>query len=222
MLTAHTVGPRDAPLHVVLCHGFGADPYDLAPLASELRLGGEACFHFPAAPHSFPAGWGGLAWFPSEPAGIAAFASGDLFANLAPIDPPGLAESGRMLAEYVRAIGSGGGAGARRIVLGGFSQGAIVACEAVIAHGTQPDAVLLLSGALIAERRWRAAAGRSAVGGLRIVQTHGTADPVLPLESGRALASLLAEADADLSLLEFDGGHAIPASLLPRIAELLA
>lgn len=220
MLTAHTSGPRDATLHVLLCHGFGADPYDLAPLASELDLGVPARFHFPAAPYAFPPGWGGLAWFPSTAADIAAFATGDHFANLAPIDPPGLAESGALLAEYAEGITCEDGQ--RRLVLGGFSQGAIVACEAVLAHGVRPDAMLLLSGALIAERRWRADAERAGPEGMRIVQTHGTADPVLPVESGRALASLLADAGANLTLLEFDGGHTIPGSLLGRIAGLLA
>lgn len=91
----------------------------------------------------------------------------------------------------------------------------MVACEAVLAAGIRPRGLLVLSGALIARERWQrlardAAPNIPSPAGLSVFQSHGTTDPVLPVETGKALGDLLDDAGAIRAWLEFDGGHGIP------------
>jgi predicted esterase len=106
---------------IVLCHGFGADAEDLAPLAREIPLVGKVRWLFPQAPYRFQMGWGaGRAWFPRDAAGLESFMSGEIFASLAEVDPPGLEEASRELTEFM----DGMGCDPAQTVIGGFSQGA--------------------------------------------------------------------------------------------------
>lgn len=220
MLDAIVRGSESSDVAVVLCHGFGADAADLASLAGGLDPGEHAYYVFPNAPHLLPHGWGaGRAWFPEEPGEIVSFATGELFRKLALLDPPGLEASGAMLAETVNDAAAG-----RRLILGGFSQGAMVACEAVLSGGLRPDALLVFSGALIAERRWTdlIAAGSSPFAGLPVIQSHGRLDSVLPFDAGVALGTLLDRGGAERTFFEFNGDHGIPPQLLPAVTDRLA
>jgi phospholipase/carboxylesterase len=217
MLNTISRGADDAEVTLVLCHGFGADASDLASLADAFAPATPMRFLFPNAPHAFPRGWGsGRAWFPQDPQEMVQFATGELFRKLAMLDPPGLESSAKVLAQTLREEARGS-----QLILGGFSQGAMIACEAVLTAGVRPDALLLLSGALIAEKRWKRflTADVTPVRGMPVLQTHGTLDPVLPYDEGVALAEMLRDGGADHTFLQFDGGHGIPPGFLSRISE---
>jgi len=203
---------------VVLCHGFGADAGDLAPLAQAIPLPGKVRWLFPQAPYQFQMMWGvGRAWFPRDPAGIEAFLSGETFGSLAGVDPPGLEDSSRELMEYMDLMGCD----PAQTVVGGFSQGAMVAAATILRLPQLPAGLLLLSGSIIAaDRLRRLAEGRDTeLRDLRVAQYHGQEDPVLPFEAGQAMAALLESAGADVRFAVFPGGHGIPQSILPSIAE---
>lgn len=215
MLEFVTAGRRDGPT-VVLCHGFGAHMHDLAPLAPEL---GEERFRFvfPQAPVALPGYPAGRAWFPREERELELFATGAAFSDLAALDPPGLAQSATELAELLDSLRLE----PETTVVGGFSQGAMIACELVFGnHWGRPAGLLVLSGSLIAEQRWRAAV--SAAAGLPVFQSHGDADPILPPEQAAALGSLLRDGGAAYRFERFRGGHAIPGTVVGSVGEFLS
>lgn len=228
MLECTAVGPQDADLLIVLCHGFGADERDLVPLAEAISTPVPARWLFPRAPWGLPSGWGtGRAWFPRDPGEIAAFATGETFANLAPVDPPALAESGSDLARAVRLCSRGSSRQQSECltIVGGFSQGSMVACEALLGGGLEADGLVVLSGALIAAERWRAHAdrdGSGALAGIPVFHSHGRADPVLPFAAGARLGTLLDEAGAARTFVGFDGGHGIPPHVVERLSAWIA
>jgi phospholipase/carboxylesterase len=205
---------------VVLCHGFGADAGDLAPLAEELGAGGEIRWLFPQAPYQFQMSWAaGRAWFPRDPAGIESFLSGENLGSLGNFDPPSLGTASVELIEFMDQMECD----PAQTVVGGFSQGAMVAADAVLRIAHLPAGLLLFSGSIIAADRWRAAAADRAdeFRSLRIAQYHGTDDPVLPYESGRSLAAVFESAGAAVEFTSFSGGHGIPGGVFPSVTRQL-
>ncbi|MGO8971595.1 MAG: alpha/beta hydrolase [Myxococcaceae bacterium] len=215
-------------LAVVLCHGYGASGSDLVPLAPDLLarapgLGSRVRFVFPAAPLSLAefAGGEARAWWPVDwEANLALRAGGaEGRAELRARVPDGLAHARRQLAGCVEVLMQTSGLSSQQVVLGGFSQGAMVTTDLALRQDEAPAALVILSGTLTAEAEWRSRAGRRQ--GLRVLQSHGRQDPILPFAGAEALRDLLQEAGLKVDFLPFDGPHTIPEEALNRLGALL-
>lgn len=214
---------------VVLCHGYGAPGADLVGLAPELarvnpRTAQEVRFVFPEAPLSLgPVGWGeGRAWWPIDVNRFAAVSqrgSGGGLALLRRELPEALPRMRKAVTALVEEVARAAGVPLSRVVLGGFSQGAMVATDVALHLPEPPAALAAFSGTLIAESVWtpRAHEGK----GLPALVTHGRDDPILPYENAVALRDLLQAAGWDVQFLPFSGGHTIPPEALSRFAALL-
>jgi len=206
-------GGGDGPV-VVLLHGFGAPGEDLAPLWRVLEVPRETRFVFPAAPIALPPMFGaGRAWWLIDLERIAATLAGEPFE--APRgEPDGLPEAraqvGAMLDEVERAISPS------KIILGGFSQGAMLSCDVALGSARRLDGLVQLSGTLLLEEKWtREAPARR---GLPVLQSHGMEDPLLPFAAAERLRALLDAAGLPVEWVEFHGGHAIPDRVLERLS----
>ena len=204
---------------VVLCHGFGANMHDLAGLTGALSLGRPVRWVFPQAPVELPGYPAGRAWFPSDPTEFLAFASGELFSDLSGLDPSGLRQSGRLLLDLLDRIGSP----VSRTVIGGFSQGSMVALEAALAASEPPAGLVVLSGSIIAGDRWRkaGAARERPLDGLPVFQSHGAGDPILPYAQAVRLGELLDACGAKRRFVRFGGGHEIPPAVTEPLTDFL-
>lgn len=242
-------GGPEPTVPVVLCHGYGAPGHDLAGLSLEWteRLGDAAekfRFVFPAAPNDLselgmP---GGRAWWPINMAKLAELAETDRPEELYDQHPPGLDEARGMLAETIREViasvegvasveGTTGGSesdGSNRdqsepdvpLVLGGFSQGAMLAMDVSLRGPIEPPVALFqLSGALICQDVWKPVAGRLAE--TDVFQSHGTADPILPFAAAEALRDLLVGAGVCVDFYPFHGPHTIDSGAVTRTTEIL-
>jgi phospholipase/carboxylesterase len=213
-------------LLVVLCHGFGAPGTDLVPLAGELlalepSLAERARFVFPAAPLSLDEHglYGGRAWWHLDVAQFAtAIARGALREEFRKT-PEGLPEARRLLTGLVEAVGERTGLAASRVVLGGFSQGSLVATDVALRLPEPPAALCILSGTLVCEDAWRELAGRR--GKLPVLQSHGRLDPILPFQGAVGLRELLSGAGLEVDFIEFQGMHTIPLEAMRRMAQVL-
>jgi phospholipase/carboxylesterase len=107
------------------------------------------------------------------------------------------------------------------LLVGGFSQGAMLAMD-VACRGLKvaPSALCLYSGALICERYWKASVPR--LSACKIVQSHGRQDPILPFTAGAWLRDLLLNAKCKVDFIEFNGSHSIPMAAIERTARLLS
>lgn len=211
----------------LLLHGFGATAGDLLPLAP--AIGVIRRWYAPEAPVPIAIDGTvfGRAWFPREERELLRALQGEYFFDLAGLDPPGLTEA----AEAVRSFIADRGLDLSRVVVIGFSQGAMVAAE-MLRQGLArergeepfPAAVVLLSGALVAAARWSgiSAGPRAPVGTLPpVLQAHGRQDGILPFREGEALRDTLTEAGFPLQWHPFEGDHTVPAEIVPQIGEFL-
>jgi phospholipase/carboxylesterase len=106
-----------------------------------------------------------------------------------------------------------------RIILGGFSQGAMLSCDTVLRTERPFAGLILLSGSLIAKEDWVPLMAKRK--GLPVFQSHGTDDPLLSFQTAEILRNLLAEHGLSLDWHQFQGGHEIPFFVLKQLAKFL-
>lgn len=209
-------GGGDGPL-VVLLHGFGAPGDDLVPLWRVLDVPEGTRFAFPAAPLELEMGYGeSRAWWMIDPSLFADLERGIRRDRTADV-PPALAEARARLCALLDDAESQ--LGAKQIVLGGFSQGAMLSLDVAL-HTDRPLAGLaLLSGTLIARPEWepRLPARR----GLRVLQSHGRQDPLLPFSVAEQLRDLMVQNGLSVDFIPFHGAHQIPDKVLDRLGAFI-
>jgi len=226
-LDCHVIDSVDPPeLAAVFCHGFGAPGNDLVPIAEELRqlsplVRDKVQFVFPIAPlslaqHGIP---GGRAWWMIDMDRLARASQLGEFRDLSREAPARLAEAREELGGVLTSIQDETGLPLSRIVLGGFSQGSMLATDVAL-HLEQPPAGLVVwSGTLLNAPVWSARMTRLA--DVPVIQSHGTDDWILPYEAALWLKDLMVSAGARHQFLEFPGGHGIPFEALQLTAHLL-
>lgn len=208
---------------VVLCHGFGAPGDDLVGLYGELQhMRPELArqrFIFPEAPLSL--GPGSRAWWLIDFAGLERVQRGDAAALRAfrKIEPEGMPAARAALRKLVDEVSAQTKLPLSKIALGGFSQGAMLSTDVALRLEEAPRALAVLSGTLLLEDVWRQKAKARA--GLRVLQSHGTEDPLLGFDLAEALRDLLQEAGCKVDFLPFRGGHTIPLNVLEKLSALL-
>jgi phospholipase/carboxylesterase len=219
------------PLLVVLCHGFGAPGDDLVPLASELRRHDASLdavrFVFPEAPIDLaesgvmPGMWGGSrAWWMIEVGRVMTLLQSGRAEEACAEIPDGLPSARRKMMALVNALQISTKLPMSRIVLGGFSQGAMLATDTTLRLEEAPAALAIFSGTLIASEEWRRFAPNRK--GLRVYQAHGRQDPLLPFVAAEWARDLLVECGLNVDFLGFEGEHTIVPEQLRGFACLLA
>ncbi|HEY0464393.1 MAG TPA: hypothetical protein VGC79_09305 [Polyangiaceae bacterium] len=221
-LTAHVTGGTDregggtGPV-VVLLHGYGAPGTDLVPLWRELAVPHEVRFVFPEAPLEL--GFGGRAWWPIDMARLQDRSSPAARQRLILEVPPGIDAARGALLELLDVLARDFGALPAHTVLGGFSQGAMLATDTVLRTSRPFAGLALLSGSLISHDEWLPLmAARS---GLPVLQSHGRADPVLPFEVAERLRDELVAAGLPVEFIAFNGGHGIPGGVLEGLTRMI-
>jgi phospholipase/carboxylesterase len=227
-LTARVTGGTDregggnGPV-LVLFHGFGAPGTDLVPLYRTLDVPPEVRFVFPAAPIGLdpraPDEFAPRAWWLIDIPGMQQALAQGRAAELARETPPGLAEARELVGGLLLALENELDAPLERVVLGGFSQGAMLACDVALRSPRSPSGLVILSGAPVAVPEWRALA--PARKGLPVLMSHGRSDPVLPFAGGVYLRDLLQEAGLLVDFVEWNGGHGVPDGVLQRLGPFL-
>lgn len=228
-LQVHVVQPDAGarpPLLVVFCHGYGASGEDLVPFVPELlerepRLR-SARFAFPAAPLSMGyADWGDArAWWPLDWMKLSTLSrTPEGRERLRNEVPEGLALARRKLQGAIDALLAGTGLGPERLVLGGFSQGGMLATDLALHWEQRPAALVGLSSVPVTAETWKKLGPRRA--GLPVILSHGRQDPVLPYSEGEALRDLLTAAGLSVEFIPFDGPHTVHPDALDRVARLL-
>jgi phospholipase/carboxylesterase len=202
-------GGGDGPL-VVLLHGFGAPGDDLAPLWRVIDAPTGTRWAFPAAPLALEGmGYGGRAWWMVDIERLIGAGERGNREELAREAPPGMSEAHTqvvtMLDELVADLKPS------KLVLGGFSQGAMLACDVALRTARPLAGIALLSGTLVAHDEWAPLAPRRR--GLPVFQSHGTEDPILPYAQAEKLRDMLRDAGAAVTWVPFRGAHAIPGTV---------
>jgi phospholipase/carboxylesterase len=188
----------------VLLHGRGADELDLAPLLGALDPDEKHLALLPRGPLALPPG--GRHWYVVPRVGFPdpnTFLP--TFAALAGWLDPTLAENGVAL---------------ERTVLGGFSQGAVMALSLAFGSGLgRPAAVLAFSGFLPQVEGFELDLDSKT--GLPVALSHGSLDPIIGVEFGREARARLEAAGVAVRYREDPVGHMISPGALAQAKALV-
>jgi phospholipase/carboxylesterase len=185
---------------LVLFHGRGADERDLYPLLDALDPERRLQGYTPRGPLALPPG--GAHWYVVPRVGYP--------------DPETFRIGYTAAAEWLDALPFP----AERIVLGGFSQGAVMAYALGLGKGRpRPAALMALSGFIPTVDGWEPDL-ESPFPPIAIV--HGEYDPVIPVEFARRARTLLEEAGARPLYREVPVDHTIDPSVLPELQQVVA
>ena len=184
MTFAERPAEGDALGALVLFHGRGADEHDLLPLLDALDPERRLDGYCPRGPLALPPG--GAHWYAVPRVGYP--------------DPPTFAEGFAAAAGFVDDLPR------ENVVLGGFSQGAVMSLAVGLGEGRpRPKAVIAFSGFIPEVEGW-------SLGGEpwpAIAIGHGTYDEIIPVELGRRARDRLVAAEATVLYRESPMGHAI-------------
>ena len=205
---------------VLLLHGFGAPGNDLVPLADALNVPVGTRFVFPEGPLSLSFGpRDARAWWLIDMARIAADQAAGRVRDLSQDIPKGLAPAREAMLVFLKEVERKLGADPRKTILGGFSQGAMLSCDALL-HSDRPYAGLVqLSGNVLAQPLWGPLMAKRK--GLPVFQSHGTQDEILPYVGAERLRDALIHAGLSVEWQSFRGGHEIPRSVLQRLGPFI-
>ena len=184
---------------LVLFHGRGADEHDLVPLLDVLDPERRFVGITPRGPLSLPPG--GAHWYAVQEIGYP--------------DPSTFLPTYELVAKWLDGLGCP----PERMILGGFSQGAVMSYAMSLGRGrARPASVLALSGFVPTvdglELDLEPPLARYAIG-------HGTLDPVIRVEWGRRARTLLEEAEAEVRYAEYPLPHAIHPGFLLQVRDWL-
>jgi phospholipase/carboxylesterase len=213
------IGGGDGPV-VVLLHGFGAPGEDLVSLQRVLRVPREVRFVFPAAPLAPRELMGGRAWWPLDMVALQRAKAEGHERERARETPVGLPEARALVLELLDAVERELGVSGERIVLGGFSQGAMLSCDVALQSERALAGLVLLSTTLLNQAQWQPL--MAARKGLAVLQTHGTHDPLLSPQMAAELRDLLLAAGLSVEWLEFRGGHEVPETVLQALGAFIS
>lgn len=207
---------------LVLLHGYGAPGDDLVPLARQLAVDPSVRFAFPAAPHVLEMGLGGSgrAWWHIDMGELQRAVMNNDFETLKSRVPDGLSTARTAINELLDVLEQEHAVRRDKLVLGGFSQGAMLATDVALRAERPPAALAILSGSLIAKAEWLPLMKTRTA--MPVLQSHGRADPVLSFAIAETLRQELTAAGVTVEFVPFNGGHGIPNGAVDSLSKLVA
>lgn len=211
-IEALSMTTENADTAVVFFHGYGANMHDLFPLW-ELWHRDRFNWYFPNGVETLPMGYyEGRAWFSIDIAALERAMREGKHRDIATSIPPELDTTLSRLEMFLLDVMKKH----KRLILGGFSQGAMCASHLAMKDSFAVDGLILLSGGLLAEEKFPKAAR-----GIPFYQSHGSQDPVLGIEGAKALEKKLQSLNFQGRLSVFPGGHEIPPQVVKEVGVFL-
>lgn len=197
-LSCIEIEPDIAATHsIIWLHGLGADGNDFVPIAHELQLPIRYIFpHAPILPVTINQGMEMRAWFD-----IYGFSLSDK------IDTAGIARSVDHITQLIKGELARGVA-PEKIILAGFSQGAMIALTTGLTYQQPLGGIIALSGFLpLADQVLKRASPANQKTPLYVA--HGTYDPIVPYALGKSTAELLTQAGYPVTWQSYPIPHSV-------------
>ena len=216
-LTTIVAGGAGPPT-LMLLHGYGSSAERWTPFTHTIRWRLPARFVFPQGPDVMVRTDGaadGRAWWPLD---LRSYVPpGASLPDLSNARPAGLRDAASRVEDLLddRASVPRG-----PVVLGGFSQGAMVASEVAFRSDTPLSALVILSGTIVDERSWESRFHERR--GLPVFVAHGRQDRTLPFAAADRLRRKMEAAGLQVTWFPFDGGHDMPADVVDALNAFLA
>lgn len=193
---------------IILFHGFGADATDLASLKDHVQIGQPVNWLFPNGPLSVPIGPGftGRAWWTIK---MADLQSG---IDWSQARPDGIDQAVQLVFKMISSMKFQW----KDLIIGGFSQGAMLATEVFLKAPETPAGLICLSGTMLSQAFWSELAPNRK--GSTIFMSHGEADQVLPHKGSIILQKFFEQHEIKTQFASFRGGHEIPVPVLNKMS----
>lgn len=204
----HTTDAADRPW-VILFHGFGADAHDLEGLKDYISVNSPVNWRFPNGVFEVPIGpgWTGRAWWPLTLSSL----PGD-WSDYTPESMDALVPAIMKMIADLKVPWN-------KIILGGFSQGAMLATEIYLQAPETPLGLISMSGSLIRKNEWsKKFAARK---GAKVFLCHGENDQVLSIGGSQKLLNLCKQNGLETQWVTFGGGHEIPPKALQGVTQYI-
>ena len=189
---------------LVLLHGRGTSEQDLIPLLDVFDPRGRLVGAFPRGPLQLPPI--GSHWYVVEQVGYP--------------DPETFNATYQRLGAWLDGLAERIGVPLENTVLGGFSQGAVMAWALGLGPGRpRPAGILAMSGFMPTVPDFELQL--SGLDGFPVAITHGTLDPVISVDLGRQARDRAQAAGADVSYRETDVPHIVDPRVVPGLVAWL-
>ncbi len=185
---------------VVILHGWGGNPQELAQLVPYLGLP-QLDYHLPAGPLRHPQLAQGRAWYDLSRIGIGPLSGGET----------GLPQTRQALHTWLEKLETDTGIPPARTILAGFSQGGAMTLNLGLQLSTPLAGLICLSGWLL-ELPPEPRAGYPP-----ILIAHGRQDQVVPLSFAQRARDILQAAKVTLRYAEFEAGHEVTPEILTAV-----
>lgn len=197
--------PTDDVPWLILFHGFGADAHDLEGLKDFFQFKSTVNLRFPNGVFEVPIGpgWTGRAWWPLRLTSLP-----EDWSNYTPAEMQQLVPALLKMIQDLKVPWN-------KIILGGFSQGAMLATELYLQAPETPMGLVSLSGSLIRQSEWKNQLSKRK--GCKVLLSHGQNDQVLPIKGSQKLMALFQENGLHCKWVTFSGGHEIPVKVIESI-----
>lgn len=198
---------------IFMLHGYGANAQDLAGLVNYIDVAGEYSWVFPEAPLKLPYPMqNARAWFPIDERAIQ-----EAMMTGKPRDFRGqvVHEMPRLILQMESFINHIGGS--REIILGGFSQGAMMSLHIHHRLGDKLKGMLLLSSAIVDETTLTYQSSNPCPAFV----SHGRSDMVIGVSEGRYVSEQLSARHYKTDYVEFSGSHEIHFEVIERLKVFL-
>lgn len=202
---------------VVMIHGYGADMHDLHGLAPYLDDKNQFDWIFPNGPHRINLGYHmeGRAWFPIDMVALERAMALKQHRVFSSITPNGFNEAVQSTLHFLDKVT----ADYDEVILGGFSQGAMITSH-LAPLLKKIKAAILFSGVLVASETLEVKLKNSS--SLPFFQSHGKIDPLLNYNEAKELFELLKLYRWQGEFVPFQGGHEIPMDVLVKARNFLS
>jgi phospholipase/carboxylesterase len=204
LVTVPSGQPDDASLPlIVVLHGRGADANDLADLAPMLDGPGGYRFVFANAPKAFepyPGMTFGFTWFDGWPP-----------------TPESIAQSRRLLLEFLDEIAKRYPPKDGKVILAGFSQGGLMALDSGFRTAAPLAGLVVMSGGLYEEELPDLEARKDQ----RVLIVHGTLDDMIPVVAARRARRVLEDHGIQPEYHEFPMGHHVTQESMAVVTDFI-
>lgn len=203
---------------IILLHGYGANMHDLYGIGEAVPYAREYDWFFPNAPLDLAAMFPFMesrAWFPID---MEALQKAQMQGGFRDFDGPASTEfykAVEIAEDFFNEVYSK----YDEVVLGGFSQGAMVSTHVALRNSEKVKALLCMSGAFIDAHKIES---YEPTHKFPVLISHGYEDPVLDVNSSVKLKDYFAGNEHETMDIYFHGEHTIPMQVLERSSLFLA
>jgi phospholipase/carboxylesterase len=216
-----TIEVGSGNLPVILLHGYTSKPEDWLSFTNTIHLPAGGFFVFPEGPEATapPEGQlGGRAWWPLDLASY--IPPGSALPDLSKTRPLQLSKCVKRVRTLLSEIKLRSNSGSNPLILGGFSQGAIIASDIAFRTNEPLEALIILSGTAVDESTW--IQGMSKRRDLPVFISHGRKDATFSFEIANRLQQEMRNAGMNVTWVPFEGGHEMPVAVVNALNIFLA